>query len=1124
MNRRVKRTRSLAVRWTSAYQWSITGTLATGAGAAETFVERPQVVGRLSGALEHGGAMLVAPAGYGKTSALQQTLAARGGPVVWISCAAAGGGEAGLLLERLVERLREVLPGSTDVLAERMSATPQRVDVVALARTLCDELEGLVVEPIVTVFDDAEALNSPEALGLVDVLLQTDPRTLRLAVASRRPLALRTSRLVAARRLARFGASDLAFGAQECEEILRRRYDRSPTADEVHTLLATTEGWPLGVALSEVAPGHAGTSPRAGREAVFSFLDEEVLDGLGAELHREVLDSALVSELTEPLSAALGLSADFPALVQRAGFVLRQTGDRERSWTFHPLVREFLLARLIDERSPQELRELHARIAAALASSGRGREAVTHWLEAGDWPAAVAGAMRLGVEIQRVSRATVRGWLDALPPDAWDEPAPQFLLGQLEWGSGRHAASIAPLRAAVAGYEARADIAAAWRARWILCDALFTTGGFDEIERLAEGWDDLALRELGPLPGGVAWYAASVLLSRGCFDRADALLERLRADTVLAPLMRHFDSMFQSYRDLARGHVEAAMERLAAIVAELEDYDPTNRSWYALASWAMVQMDAGQYAEALRTWGRLVTETERSGLTFAASTARWQRAFLYANSGDLALAEDELRRAGVPSGGGWPDRSFHTASAAIALMRDEPEAAVAHAQRAQELVSSAAINFRFWNTTEVAPILVAAGAPQLARQAVDDTLDAFDTAFSGDDGRGPRARLLALRAWLRDVEGDVAGADADIERSWAQARGLEHHILRAEWTRLEPLVTRALVRGTLEAAAVIGALEAAFPGGAALVGFVDHPRAEVRRAALPAAIASGHPTALARVAGLARDPDPGVAAAARAAQERLRSDPPRLRFRVLGDFRVRRASWELDSANWGRPLVARLVRFLLVHHDVAVTEDALFEAFWPGMDPEHARRNLSVALSLARKALDAPGVAESIIHSDERMHQLRLRPSDRLDSDAFVAAAIAALDAAPENSLSMLERAEELWAGTPMPEELYAPWSFAWRERLTDRHTHVLAALSQAYGAAGRTDDEIRVAREWVGLDPLNEAAQRELISGYARAGRRNHALRQFLACRRALVDELGIEPSAATVALQERVLAGELV
>lgn len=46
----------------------------------------------------------------------------------------------------------------------------------------------------------------------------------------------------------------------------------------------------------------------------------------------------------------------------------------------------------------------------------------------------------------------------------------------------------------------------------------------------------------------------------------------------------------------------------------------------------------------------------------------------------------------------------------------------------------------------------------------------------------------------------------------------------------------------------------------------------------------------------------------------------------------------------------------------------------------------------------------------------------------------------------------------------------------------------------------------------------------HARAGRRGEALRQFLECRRALVDHLGVEPTADTADLHERILAGESV
>ena len=49
-------------------------------------------------------------------------------------------------------------------------------------------------------------------------------------------------------------------------------------------------------------------------------------------------------------------------------------------------------------------------------------------------------------------------------------------------------------------------------------------------------------------------------------------------------------------------------------------------------------------------------------------------------------------------------------------------------------------------------------------------------------------------------------------------------------------------------------------------------------------------------------------------------------------------------------------------------------------------------------------------------------------------------------------------------------------------------------------------------------------MTAYARAGRTGHALRQYLACRRALVAELGVEPGEETAVLQRRVLAGEQV
>ena len=120
-----------------------------------------------------------------------------------------------------------------------------------------------------------------------------------------------------------------------------------------------------------------------------------------------------------------------------------------------------------------------------------------------------------------------------------------------------------------------------------------------------------------------------------------------------------------------------------------------------------------------------------------------------------------------------------------------------------------------------------------------------------------------------------------------------------------------------------------------------------------------------------------------------------------------------------------------------------------------------------------------------------------------------------------LERAAEMWTGEPLPEDRYAPWSFAWRARLTETYSEVLSTLIDGYERAGEHHAVIRAAQRLLDVDPLNESAHRRLMTAYARSGRTSHALRQYLECRRALVTQLGVEPAGETSRLQARILAG---
>jgi DNA-binding SARP family transcriptional activator len=551
-------------------------------------------------------------------------------------------------------------------------------------------------------------------------------------------------------------------------------------------------------------------------------------------------------------------------------------------------------------------------------------------------------------------------------------------------------------------------------------------------------------------------------------------------------------------------------------------FDPYGRLPYAQGMYLATLRGLGEREAALEWVDRCEHESERVGLGFAVGDFRLQRASLLAQSGNLSGAEMELARVGHRAGTGWREIFEAEALAHVSLLRGDSGEAIAAAQRALDIMPPSP-----WftiATVEMSSVLFEAGAPGKARAAVERSLALIDERFPGEIGAHDRAWVLASQACLEYRTGEPDLARRSMHEAWKEAGVEAGRLVRAHWPAIKAVLWDALADGTLTAEEVLPALQDAFPGGDALVAMVEHPHPAVRREALLTALSAGHPAVIAELGKLEKDKDEQVAAAAAAARESLRTRPPSLRFELLGGFRVRRAGWELDEAAWQRPMASRVVRFLLIQPEGGVPEDVLFDAFWSDRDADSARQHLAQAVSRARKVLDLPGAEQSVIEAKERTYRLRLRERDSVDADLFVSAAGAALADRSRGRRAALEKAAALWSGEPLPEDRYAPWSFAWRERLTQTYSHVLSALVETYDASGDNHDAIRAATRLLEIDPLNERAHCQLMLAYARTGQKSQALRQFLECRKALVSDLGVEPSAETAALQARILAGDPV
>jgi len=1090
-------------------------------------VRRPRLAARIGRALEAGSVMITAGAGSGKTMVLEQAIEGR--TAAWLSCSE-GERAPGTLLMRIVDAVADAAPGASDAVAERLATGMQPVDALATARELMVDLSRLLVEPLVLVIDDAEQLDGADAsVHLVSELIRADVPLLRIAVASRRPLDVRVAKPRAAGRLVELTAGDLSFDSEECEALLRARSDRDPTPEQVSSVMEATEGWPLGIALAATVIARGGGEDSSALASLTStpdlraYLSEELFASLEPELREAAVDSSVTRVITPEVARALLLPGDYRSRIERSGFLVRSI-DGGGAFAYHPLLREFLLERLRELRDPEGRRHLHAAVAPGVAAQGDAIGATEHWIAAERWPEAVAAIEQQGPILLRTSPELLTRWLGLLPDRVQELPTIRVLEGQLQWGAGQHERAVEPLREALEGFRQAQDTEREWLARFFLSEALFSAGPFEGILDLAEGWDspDAPRNNMGV--AGVAWYAVLALTALGRRGEAEALAQRLREDSKGAARFRYLGDLASLIDALAAGGAEDALVDLAATIRELELNDPESRLAVSLSATGLVHLDIGEPDEALKLFERSQREADRRGLGFIARDAHLQRASLLAQRGQLPEAQRELERAGSPQGTGWRGVSRPKAEAFVASARGDSREALTAAERALARVRPGLVCYRVWAALDMAIVLAENGSHERAANAIADAMEMLDARYPGELGSYHRARLLAARAWLEYQGGEPDAAYESLRRCWEQGGARAHLVARAHWAQLKPILSAALDDERIAADEVLPALIAAIPDGEALVEFTGHSDPAVRREALTAALAADHPDVLSELSRLANDSDREVSMAAVAARERLRRAPPRLRLGLLGRFRVSRSGREIPETVWARPIDTRLVRFMTVHTGQPVPEDLIFEALWPELSASSARRSLQVAVSRVRKVLDLPGTEHSVIESADRTYGLALRERDVIDTEEFLAAARIALAERGKPRRDLLRNARWLWRGEPLPEDRYADWATPYRERLLDHYIAVLTALIALHEPAGEHARSADMARELVDLDPLNEEGHRALMTAYSRTGRRGHALRQYLECRRALVDSLGIEPAEETSLLQGRILAGETV
>ncbi|WP_433312770.1 LuxR C-terminal-related transcriptional regulator [Micromonospora chersina] len=669
------------------------------AALPEPVLVRPRLLDRLDRGVAGPVTLVLAPAGWGKTTLLAGWARAVRGepPPAWVTV------EAGDTGERLWAYLAAALRAAADGVPGEgpqppVPDGPPRPDQLELLAAALAARE----RPVLLVLDDLHRVTDPAALAGLEFLLRHTEGRLRVVAGARTdpPLALHRWRL--AGELTEIGPAELAFTLDEVADLLVAHGVPLPAA-AVPRLAERTGGWPAGLRFAALAlraqadPARAVDRFTGDQPDVAGYLRDEVLAPLDPAardvLRRSAVAAAVCADLADAVTGRPDAGQVLADLAREGGFVQRD-GSSPPWYRCQPLLADLLRDEL-DRLPADELGELHRRAAGWYAGHDRPAEALRHALAGGEWDTATELLIARWPELAPYER-------DRPAVPAPPEPPAEAV---------RRDPELALAGAAERAYAGDVEAAAG------------------QLRRAVEHARDL------PAPRRDRFRRLAVAV--------ELTLARLAGD--------HDEVRRAAGRLLATGAPDGPVDDPRAGAAE--DADVRAVAGTALG---LVALAEGELPEAAARFAEALAAARRAGRPRTELVCGSRSALLDAAHGALRAAERHAREAlALPSCQGWSSRLdcgyAYLALALVAWDRDEPAEAAAHLTLAGP--ATAEPGAAALAALCRAGLLAAGGEPAAALRALGAAREAAPGAELG-------AWLAADEAQLRAAVGDVESARA----------------------------------------------------------------------------------------------------------------------------------------------------------------------------------------------------------------------------------------------------------------------------------------------------------------------------------------------------------------------------
>ncbi len=1042
---------------------------------------RPRLSGifarpRLSRLLEEGRkkpvVWVAAPAGSGKTTLVASHLDARKLPCLWYQVDE-GDGDLASFFYHLGLAAKGAAPKHDTPLP---LLTPEYLlGVPAFTRRYFEELFSRLERPSVVVFDNFQ--DAPPGSGFHEMIahaLDVVPAGVTAIVVSRGAPPAQLARLAANGSLDRIGWSDLRFTLEESRALLERRGLGKPPEEVLQLLHEKAEGWAAGLVLLIAGAGSAEIEPHAldglSAAGIFDYFATEIFDRSDAVVQDVLLKTALLQKVTALAAERLTGSAAAGAILEqlsRDHYFTAKHVQTDTLYQYHPLFRDFLLARARRTFSPPELSALRTRAANLMEESGQIEEAARLFIDAVEWD----GLARIILEhapvlLSQGRSATLQGWLKALPSTVIDG-SPWMLhwygICRMPFDPGE---SRGYLEKAFESFRTRRDLTGAFVSWASIVDTfLYEWSDFSRLDHWTAVLEAL-LSEHPEFPSAEieARVAAGMFMAvawtrpehpRLPFWEGKVFQLVLNGSNVQLRVMLANHLAFHHLWSGDFGKARIVIE-IVRPLSRRPDNDPlTQQTWWVMeAMYAWVMADLQTCVAAVNEGNRLA---ERTGIHLLDVYLNAQGVYGCVSLGDPEGARGFLRSMAAGNPSRPLDRSLHHYMASqIAWMDGDLGDARKHGEIAVNIARSTGARIAVaLCESELATVLFDAGRR-------DEACSHLALATESARGSGYLEFLCKLHGARFALED---GREAEGLGSLREAMGLgarQGYLNVPRWNAavMSPLCARALAH--------------------------EMEPEYVRR--------------LIRVHDLA-PPEPPAEVGAW---------PWPVRIRTLGHFEIVTDEKALAVSGKVQKKPLELLKLAIALGGVNVSEDQLAAALWPDADGDLAHRSFETTLYRLRLLIGnekALRLRDGLLTLDGRHCWVDAWEFERLAQQVEGGAASAPLELA--------EKAIGMYRGHFLAADAGQPWIAPARERLRKKLTKLIVGLGTRWEAAGRWEKALACFERGVELDDAVEDYYQHLMTCHLELGQQSQAASTYDRCCAVMGRAFGLAPSARTEAIR---------